>query len=60
MEKIYSDGHYIYYYGQESLREKNGKEEKSHSQQESEAVLGCNLKKWHNDKVSKANHSISQ
>ena len=53
-----SDDHYIYYYGQESLR-RNGvvlivnKRVKN-------AVLRCNLK---NDKmisVSEANHSISQ
>ena len=58
MSKLNSNDHYIYYYGQESLR-RNGvaliinKTVKN-------AVLGCILKNDRMMSVSKANHSISQ
>ena len=59
MGEFDSDDHYIYYYGQESLR-RNGVALMV-NKRVSDAVLGCNLK---NDRIisviSKANYSISQ
>ena len=53
------DDHYIYYWGQESLR-RNGVAIMVNKRVQN-AVLGCNLK---NDRtisfVSKANHSVSE
>ena len=57
MGEFNSDGHYIYYYGQESLR-RNGVTIMVNKRVQN-AILGYNLK---NDRmisvVSKANHSI--
>ena len=50
-----SDDHYIYYCGQESLK-RNGVAN-TVNKRVGNAVLRCSLK---NDRVSKANHSISQ
>ena len=59
MGEFNSDNHYIYYYGQESLR-KNGVAIMVNKRVRN-AVLGCNLK--HNRMISVhfqgANHSIS-
>ena len=58
MGEFNSGDHYIYYYGQESLR--------SHgvaitvNKRVQNAVLGCSLKNNRMISVSKANHSISQ
>ena len=60
MGKFNSDGHYIYYCGQESLR--RNRVALTVNIRVQNAVLGCNLK---NNRmislfISKANHSISQ
>ena len=59
MGEFNSDDHYIYYYGQESLR-RNGVAITVNKRVQN-SVLGCNLK---NDKIIsvhfQANHSISQ
>ena len=57
--EFYSDDHYIYYYGQESLR-RNGVAIIVNKRVQN-TVLGCNLKNGRMIPVSsKANHSISQ
>ena len=56
--KFNSEDHYIYYYGQESLR-RNGVALIVNKRVQS-AVLGRNLKNDRMISVSKANHSISQ
>ena len=56
MGKFNSDDHYIYYCGQESLR--NGVA--IVNKRVRNAVLGCSLKNYRMISVSKANHSISQ
>ena len=59
MGEFNSDNHYIYYYGQESLR-RNGVAIIA-NQRVQNAVLGCNLKNERMISVHfKANHSISQ
>ena len=58
MGECTSDDHYIYYYGQESLR-RNGVAIIVNIRVRN-AVLGCDLKKDRMISVSKANHSISQ
>ena len=59
MGEFNSDDHYVYYYGQESLR-RNGVAIMVNKRVRN-AVLGCNLKKRQNDLfVSQANHSISR
>ena len=57
MGEFNSDGHYIYYYGQESLR-RNGVAIVVNKRVQN-AVLGCSLKNDRMISVSKANHSIS-
>ena len=58
MGECTSDDHYIYYYGQESLR-RNGVAIIVNIRVRN-AVLGCDLKKDRMISVSKANHSLSQ
>ena len=58
MGEFNSDDHYIYYYGQESLR-KNGVALRVNKGVQN-AVLGYNLKNNRMISVSKANNSISQ
>ena len=58
MGEFNTDGHYIYYCGQESLRS-NGAALIVNKRVRN-AVLGCNLKNDRMISVSKANHSISQ
>ena len=58
MDEFNSDDHYIYYYGQESLR-RNGVAIMVNKRVRN-AVLGCSLKNDRMISVSKANHSISQ
>ena len=58
MGKFNSDDHYIYYYGQESLR-RNGVG-LTVNKRVRHAVLGTNCKNDRMISVSKANHSISQ
>ena len=58
MGEFNSDGHYIYYYGQESLR-RNGVAITVNKRIQDE-VLGCSLKNNRMNSVSKANHSISR
>ena len=58
MGEFNSDGHYIYNYGQESLR-RNGVAIMVNKRFRN-AILGCNLKNDRMISVSKANHSISQ
>ena len=58
MGEFNSDGHYIYYCGQESLR-RNGVALIVNKRVQN-AVLGCNLKNDRMISISKANHSISQ
>ena len=58
MGKFNSGDHYIYYYGQESLR-RNGVAMMVNKRVRN-AVLGCNLKNDRMISVSEANHSISQ
>ena len=50
MGEFNSDDHYIYYYGQESLR-RNGVAMMV-NERVLNAGLGCNLKKWQNDLCS--------
>ena len=57
MGEFNSDDHYIYYYGQGSLR-RNGVASMVNKRVRN-AVLGCNLKNDRMISVSKANHSIS-
>ena len=57
MGEFNSDDHYIYYYGQESLR-RNG-EAIMVNKRVQNSVLGCNLKNDRMISVSKANYSIS-
>ena len=57
MGEFTSDDHYIYYFGQESLR-RNGMAIMVNKRVRN-AVLGCNLKNYRMISVSKANHSIS-
>ena len=57
MDEFNSDDHYIYYYGQESLRRNGGAI--MVNKRVRNAVLGCNLKNDRMISVSKANHSIS-
>ena len=57
MGKFNSDDHYIYYYGQESLRRYGVAITVNKRVQN--AVLGCNLKNYRMISVFKANHSIS-
>ena len=59
MGEYKSDDHYIYYYGQESLR-RNGVAIMVNERVQN-AVFGCNSKTTERSLfVSKANHSISQ
>ena len=58
MDEFNSDDHYIYYYGQESLR-RNGVAIMVNKRVRN-AVLGCNLKNERMISVPKENHSISQ
>ena len=58
MGEFNSGDHYIYYYGQESLRI-NGVALIVNKRVQN-AILGCNLKNDTMISVSKANHSISQ
>ena len=58
MGEFNSDDHYIYYYGQESLR-RNGVAMMV-NERVLNAGLGCNLKNDRIISVSKANHSVSQ
>ena len=58
MGEFNSDDHYIYYYGQESLR-RNGVGLIVNKRVQN-AVLGYNLKNDRTISVSKTNHSISQ
>ena len=59
MGEFNSDNHYIYYYGQESLR--RNRVAIIANQRVQNAVLGCNLKNERMISVHfKANHSISQ
>ena len=58
MGEFNTDGHYIYYCGQESLRS-NGAALIVNKRVRN-AVLGCNLKNDRMISVSEANHSISQ
>ena len=58
MGEFYSDDHYIYYCGQESLR-RNGVVIIVNERVQ-KAVLGCSLKSNRMISVSKANHSVSQ
>ena len=58
MGELNSGEHYIYYYGQESLR-RNGVAIMVNKKVQT-AVLACNLKNDKRISVSKANHSISQ
>ena len=58
MGKFNSDDHYIYHYGQESLR--RNRVALIVNKRVWNAVLGCNLKNDRMISVSKANHSISQ
>ena len=57
MGEFNSDDHYIYYYGQESLR-RNGVAIMVNKRVQN-SVLGCNLKNDRMISVSKANYSIS-
>ena len=58
MGEFNSEDHYIYYYGQKSLK-RNGIAITVNKTVQN-AVLGCILKKDRMISVSKANHSISQ
>ena len=58
MGEFNTDGHYIYYCGQESLRS-NGAALIVNKRVRN-AVLGCNLKNDRMISVSEANHSISE
>ena len=57
MGEFDSDDHYIYYYGQESLR-RNGVAVTVNKRVQN-AVLGCSLKNDRMISVSKAKHSLS-
>ena len=58
MDEFNSDGHYIYYCGQESLR-RNGVALIVNKRVKN-AVLGCHPQNHRMISVSRANHSISQ
>ena len=58
MDEFNSDDHYFYYCGQECLR-RNGITLIVNKRVQN-AVLGCNLKNYKMNSVSKANHSVSQ
>ena len=58
MGEFNSDDHYIYYYGQESLK-RNGVAIIVNKRVQN-AVLGCNLKNDRMISFSKASHPVSQ